>query len=137
MGRVAHRRAGLALALTFALVGCTDTPSERLASAWAAADEERFDAYVSHFTADSVPVVRGLVEAASRTKRAFSYVKSPYDLAPAGDILEVEERNQLAFVTVKAKERYTVRMCFEGGAWAIDGAALAALWAPLKGADDG
>ena len=34
-------------------------------------------------------------------------------------------------MTVKAKERYTVRMRMEGGVWAIDGGALAALWAPL------
>lgn len=130
-------RWSLVAALALALAGCTDSPKERLTSAWAAADEALFDAYVSHFTTDSVPLVRGLVETASRTKKAFKYVDSPYDLVPAGDILEVEERDQLVLVTVKAKERYTVRMRFEDGAWAIDGTSLAALWAPLKGTDDG
>ena len=127
--------AACALTLTV-MTGCTETPTERLQGAWQAADEERFDAFVSHFTSDSVPLLRGIVETSTRTKRAFSYVKSAYELAPAGDIIEVEERDQLAFVTVKAKERYTVRMRFEQGAWAIDGTALATLWAPLKGADD-
>ena len=127
----------LTAALGLALTGCTESPRERLTSAWAAADEALFDAYVSHFTVDSVPLVRGLVETASRTKKAFKYVDSPYDLVPAGDILEIEERDQLALVTVKAKERYAVRMRLEGGTWAIDGTSLFALWAPLKGTDDG
>ena len=123
--------AWVALGIAF-MSGCTETPSERLTSAWEAAEQERFDVFVSHFTAESVPVMRGLVDAASRTKKAFAYVDSPYELVPAGEILEVEERGQLALVTVKAKERYTLRMRMEGGTWAIDGGALQALWAPLK-----
>ncbi len=123
--------------LALCLAACTATPSERLASAWNAADEERFDAYVNHFSTDSIPLVRGLVTTASRTKKAFEYLDSPYDLIPIGDVLSVEERDQLALVTVKAKERYTVRMVLQQGTWVIDGTSLPALWSPLNQGGDG
>ena len=87
----------LAVALTALMgaSGCTETPTERLTATWEAAEQERFDVFVSHFTAESVPVVRGLVDTASRTKKAFAYVDSPYALVPQGEILEVEERGEL------------------------------------------
>lgn len=121
--------------LIFALLGlaaCSEGPQERLEAAWAAADDEAFDRYVGFFTADSVPLVRGLAETTSRTKKAYRYIDSPYELAPAGDILSVEERDKLTLITVKAKKRYTLRMLFQGGDWMIDGTSLGTLWEPLK-----
>ncbi len=125
------------LSVLLGLSACKESPTERLQSAWSAAEDERFDTYVSHFTPDSVPLIRGLVQTASRTKRAYTYLDSPYDLAPAGDILSVDDRDQLVLVTVKADKRYTLRMLFQEGTWVIDGISLAALWAPLQGDGDG
>jgi hypothetical protein len=120
------------------LSACTEGPRERLESAWAAADQEAFDQYISHFTVNSVPLIRGLAETTSRTKKAYRYIDSPYDLTPMGDILSVDERDQLTLITVKAKERYTLRMLLQSGSWRIDGISLGNLWAPLtKGGSEG
>ena len=125
------------LSVVLGLSACVEGPRERLESAWSAAEEERFDVFVTHFTEASAPLLRGLVETESRTKRAYRYLKTPYALAPMGEILSVDERDALTLVTVKAEERYTLRMLFESGAWVIDGTSLAALWAPLGGGRDG
>lgn len=124
------------LSLSLLGMGCTDAPRERLESAWLAAEDERFEDFVAHFSASSAPLIRGLAETKLRTKRAFTYIDSPYELAPRGDILEVEERDALIVVTIKADERYRLRMISEGGAWVIDGVALAALWAPLSSGEE-
>jgi hypothetical protein len=127
--------------IAVALLGtsaCTEDPRVRLESAWAAADQEELDRYVGHFTSDSAPLVRGLAETRSRTKRAYHYIDSPYELAPMGDILSVDERDQVTLITIKADKRYTLRMLFQSGAWMIDGTALSNLWAPLgKGGSEG
>tara|TARA_B100000530_G_scaffold84925_1_gene51690 strand:- start:154 stop:567 length:414 start_codon:yes stop_codon:yes gene_type:complete len=130
---IGHTTRRFLLILSLLMVsGCTEGPRERLEAAWAAADEEAFDRYVSYFTADSVPLIRGLAETTSRTKKAYRYIDSPYELTPMGDILSVEERDQLTLITVKAKESYTLRMLLQSGNWMIDGTSLGTLWAPLK-----
>ena len=102
------------LLLALGLAACSETPRERLASAWAAADDERFDTYVSHFTADSVPLLRGLVETASRTRKAFAYIDSPYELVPPGDILEVDEKGDLHGDVLVRPSRVKVAKRVEG-----------------------
>ena len=124
-------------ALVITLCGCADTPQERLTEAWTAAEAEQYDRFVSYFTEGSVPLLRGITEAMTRTKKAFTYVDSIYDLVPAGDIIAFEERDKLALVTIKAKERYTVRLLFENGAWSIDGTSLPGIWEPLQEEGDG
>ncbi len=121
-------------ALTFSLIvmtGCTDPPQERLEAAWVAAEDERFEDFMAHFSADSRALVRGLAETKTRTKRAFEYIESPFDLIPRGEILSIDERDALILVEVKAKEPYTLRMVSEGGMWVIDARSLATMWAPL------
>ena len=74
-----------------------------------------------------------MLETSARTKRAYRYVNSPYDLLPRGEIEGIEERDAIMVITVKADERYTLRMVSEGGQWVIDGVSLATLWRPLRG----
>lgn len=130
-------RSALLLALCLALASCAESPEERLEATWLAAEDERFEDFMAHFSEASSSLIRGLATTRARTKRAFGYVDTPYDLVPRGEIVNVEQREALMVVTIKADERYTLRMVSEGGKWVIDGLSLSSLWAPLKGGEEG
>lgn len=130
-------RALLAVAVALAaLAGCAEAPTERLAAAWQASEDENLEAFAQFFLPASAEFVRNTAAVKARNK-VPSYLGSPFELLPKGEVLEVSERDNLAVVTVKAKGMtLPVRMLRERGVWFIDAFTLPTLWQPLERGGD-
>ncbi|MGM0575030.1 MAG: hypothetical protein ACQEXJ_04785 [Myxococcota bacterium] len=123
--------------LLLMLAGCAEAPEERLEGAWKAAEAEDVEAFALYFTPPSAEVIRGMVNVTERTRGKMEYLDDPFAVLPRGEIMGVEERGDLAVVTVKPKgDPYEVRMTTHRGQWRIDGFALPEMWAPLEERDD-
>ena len=118
----------------FALVSaCAAPPDTRYEDAVEAAEKaEDLEDYLLFFTSASAEMLRGTNKVATSKSKDLAYLSDIRKILPTSEVTDVEERGNLALLTIDGNDGKPIRMLREKGEWVIDAYSLAAFWKPLR-----
>ena len=112
---------------------CADPPDARYQDALEAAEKaEDLEDYLLFFTGASAEMLRGTNKVATSKNKDLAYLDDIRKILPTSEVEEVEERGNLALLTVEGNEGQSIRMLREKGEWVIDAYSLTAFWKPIR-----
>lgn len=112
-----------------ALTACTDSPEERLAMAYQAAESKELEPFLKLFTRESQALLRNMRFQGEKTKNP--YISDTFSILPKGELEEVLVEGNAAVLKIKTRAGDEIRMFRENGDWHIDVFSLSPLWEPI------